>query len=117
MHVQQARHWEQAWGGPPRTCLHCRDVQWPDKPDRILAITGVPGHAAEECIAESSLTVGPITTTVCSPCAAEMYGNQDEIGSALAKLMKDGVIKREDVWITSKACASCQHPSQAARDV
>ncbi|CAK0784460.1 hypothetical protein CVIRNUC_007664 [Coccomyxa viridis] len=33
---------------------------------------------------------------------AEMYGNQDEIGNALAKLMKEGVVKREDVWITSK---------------
>ena len=43
-----------------------------------------------------------------------MYGNQDEIGNALAKLMKEGVVKRKDIWITSKACAPCQHLSQAA---
>ena len=44
-----------------------------------------------------------------------MYGNQGEIGNALAKLMKEGIVKREDVWITSKACGPCQHLSQAAQ--
>ena len=43
-----------------------------------------------------------------------MYGNQDEIGYALAKLTKEGVVKRKDIWITSKACTPCQHLSQAA---
>lgn len=33
---------------------------------------------------------------------AEAYGNQEEIGSALKKLFDDGVVKREDLWITSK---------------
>lgn len=34
-------------------------------------------------------------------CAAT-YGNEAEIGEALAELLKDGVVKREDLWITSK---------------
>ncbi|KAK9289419.1 hypothetical protein L1049_007574 [Liquidambar formosana] len=33
---------------------------------------------------------------------ATLYGNEKEIGSALKKLFKDGVVKREDLWITSK---------------
>lgn len=34
-------------------------------------------------------------------CAA-LYGNEKEIGSALRKLFTEGVLNREDVWITSK---------------
>jgi diketogulonate reductase-like aldo/keto reductase len=34
-------------------------------------------------------------------CAA-VYGNEKEIGSVLKKLFEDGVVKREDLWITSK---------------
>ncbi|KAL2336557.1 hypothetical protein Fmac_011003 [Flemingia macrophylla] len=33
---------------------------------------------------------------------AQLYGNQKEIGSALKKLFEEGVVKREDLWITSK---------------
>ncbi|KAL2320059.1 hypothetical protein Fmac_029028 [Flemingia macrophylla] len=33
---------------------------------------------------------------------AESYFNQAEIGSVLKKLFEDGVVKREDLWITSK---------------
>ncbi|KAK7256797.1 hypothetical protein RIF29_30292 [Crotalaria pallida] len=33
---------------------------------------------------------------------AHFYGNEKEIGSALKKLFDDGVVKREDLWITSK---------------
>ncbi|CAN1770074.1 NADPH-dependent aldo-keto reductase, chloroplastic [Linum perenne] len=33
---------------------------------------------------------------------AQVYGNEKEIGSALKKLFDDGVVKREDLWITSK---------------
>ena len=36
-------------------------------------------------------------------CAAEMYDNQDEIGRALDKLFSEGVVKRQDLWVTSKA--------------
>ena len=34
-------------------------------------------------------------------CAA-IYGNEAEIGQALQKVMKDGIVKREELWITSK---------------
>ncbi|WP_034923139.1 aldo/keto reductase [Gillisia sp. CAL575] len=34
-------------------------------------------------------------------CAA-VYGNEAEIGEALSEVLKEGTIKREDLWITSK---------------
>ena len=34
-------------------------------------------------------------------CAA-IYGNEREIGEALAKAFKEGLVKREDIWVTSK---------------
>ncbi len=34
-------------------------------------------------------------------CAAT-YGNEAEIGEALAEVIKEGIVKREDLWITSK---------------
>ncbi|KAE9603344.1 putative oxidoreductase [Lupinus albus] len=33
---------------------------------------------------------------------AQFYGNEKEIGDGLKKLFADGVVKREDMWITSK---------------
>ncbi|KAK4268713.1 hypothetical protein QN277_025327 [Acacia crassicarpa] len=33
---------------------------------------------------------------------AQIYGNEKEIGSVLKKLFEEGVVKREDLWITSK---------------
>ncbi|KAF2288582.1 hypothetical protein GH714_008790 [Hevea brasiliensis] len=33
---------------------------------------------------------------------ARVYGNEKEVGSALKKLFDDGVVKREELWITSK---------------
>jgi alcohol dehydrogenase (NADP+) len=33
---------------------------------------------------------------------ASVYGNEKEIGQALAKLISSGLIKREELWITSK---------------
>ena len=34
-------------------------------------------------------------------CAAA-YGNETEVGNALQNVFKEGKIKREDVWVTSK---------------
>lgn len=33
---------------------------------------------------------------------AQVYENEKEIGSVLKKLLEDGVVKREDLWVTSK---------------
>ncbi|RYR62202.1 hypothetical protein Ahy_A04g019604 isoform B [Arachis hypogaea] len=33
---------------------------------------------------------------------AKVYGNEKEIGSTLKKLFEEGIVKREDLWITSK---------------
>ena len=33
---------------------------------------------------------------------ARAYGNESEVGEALQKCFKEGVIRREDVFITSK---------------
>ncbi|KAM1307368.1 hypothetical protein ACFX2H_009631 [Malus domestica] len=33
---------------------------------------------------------------------AQIYGNEKEIGLVLKKMFEDGVVKREDLWITSK---------------
>ncbi|GAU21360.1 hypothetical protein TSUD_189470, partial [Trifolium subterraneum] len=33
---------------------------------------------------------------------AQIYGNEKEIGTVLKKLFDEGVVKREDLWITSK---------------
>ena len=33
---------------------------------------------------------------------AYMYQNEDEIGEVLQKLYKEGVVKREDIFLTSK---------------
>ncbi|KAA6299955.1 MAG: Aldo/keto reductase, partial [Candidatus Ordinivivax streblomastigis] len=33
---------------------------------------------------------------------ASVYGNEKEIGAAIAKVIKEGVVTREELWITSK---------------
>ena len=47
-----------------------------------------------------------------SGIAAEMYGNQDEIGTALEKLFSEGVVRRQDIWVTSKA-RHRSHPDES----
>ncbi|CAN6576275.1 unnamed protein product [Malus baccata var. baccata] len=41
---------------------------------------------------------------------AQIYGNEKEIGLVLKKLFEDGVVKREDLWITSKLWNSDHAP-------
>jgi alcohol dehydrogenase (NADP+) len=42
-------------------------------------------------------------------CAA-IYGNEAEIGEALSKVFSDGIVKREELWITSKLWNSAHMP-------
>ncbi|MFM9047940.1 MAG: aldo/keto reductase, partial [Cyanobium sp.] len=42
--------------------------------------------------------------------AAAIYGNEAEIGEALAQAFADGVVRREDLWITSKLWSDCHAP-------
>lgn len=44
--------------------------------------------------------------------AAPIYGNEAEIGVALEQAMADGVVRREDLWITSKLWNDCHAPEQ-----
>ncbi|CAL0299617.1 unnamed protein product [Lupinus luteus] len=46
---------------------------------------------------------------------AQAYSNQAEIGSALKKLFDDGVVKREDIWITSKLWCSDHAPEDVPK--
>ncbi|KAH6762059.1 oxidoreductase superfamily protein [Perilla frutescens var. hirtella] len=41
---------------------------------------------------------------------AQRYGNEKEIGDTLNKLFEDGVVKRGDLWITSKLWCSDHAP-------
>lgn len=41
---------------------------------------------------------------------AQIYDNEKEIGSVLHKLFQDGVVKREDLWVTSKLWCSDHAP-------
>ncbi|KAK9055560.1 hypothetical protein SSX86_026644 [Deinandra increscens subsp. villosa] len=41
---------------------------------------------------------------------ARAYGNEKEIGVALKKLFEDGVVQREDLWITSKLWCNSHAP-------
>ncbi|KAH9736153.1 Aldo-keto reductase family 4 member C10 [Citrus sinensis] len=41
---------------------------------------------------------------------AQIYGNEKEIGLVLKKFFEDGVVKREDLWITSKLWNAYHEP-------
>lgn len=41
---------------------------------------------------------------------APIYGNEKEVGDAIAECIRNGEVKREDLWITSKLWNDCHHP-------
>lgn len=43
---------------------------------------------------------------------ASIYKNETEVGKALEKVIQDGIVKREDLWITSKLWNDSHHPTQ-----
>ncbi|XP_044481575.1 NADPH-dependent aldo-keto reductase, chloroplastic-like [Mangifera indica] len=45
---------------------------------------------------------------------ARVYGNEKEIGSVLKKLFEDGVVKREDLFVTSKLWCTDHAPEDVA---
>ncbi|BAT97190.1 hypothetical protein VIGAN_09056000 [Vigna angularis var. angularis] len=46
---------------------------------------------------------------------AKAYNNEAEIGSALKKIFDDGVLKREDIWITSKLWCNDHAPEDVPK--
>ncbi|KAF8042917.1 hypothetical protein BT93_A1293 [Corymbia citriodora subsp. variegata] len=46
---------------------------------------------------------------------AQAYQNEKEIGTALQKLFKEGVVKREDLWITSKLWCNDHAPEDVPK--
>ncbi|KAF5476136.1 hypothetical protein F2P56_007873 [Juglans regia] len=46
---------------------------------------------------------------------AQIYGNEKEIGFVLKKLFEDGVVKREDLWITSKLWCTDHAPEDVPK--
>ncbi|XP_050383747.1 NADPH-dependent aldo-keto reductase, chloroplastic-like [Argentina anserina] len=46
---------------------------------------------------------------------ARMYGNEKEIGDALKKLSNDGIVKREELWITSKLWCTDHEPEDVPK--
>ncbi|KAJ7950260.1 Aldo-keto reductase family 4 member like [Quillaja saponaria] len=46
---------------------------------------------------------------------AQIYGNEQEVGIALNKLFDDGVVKREDLWITSKLWCTDHEPEDVPK--
>ena len=44
-------------------------------------------------------------------CAA-IYGNEPEIGQALSEVFKEGIVQREELWITSKLWNSAHQPEE-----
>ncbi|KAJ6407833.1 hypothetical protein OIU84_011189 [Salix udensis] len=48
---------------------------------------------------------------------AQAYGNEEEVGLALKKLFQDGVVKREDLFITSKLWCSNHSPEDVSEAI
>ena len=46
-------------------------------------------------------------------CAA-VYGNEVEVGKGINKAISEGIVKREDLWVTSKLWNTC-HEEQHVR--
>lgn len=46
---------------------------------------------------------------------AQLYENEEEIGFALKKIFEDGIVKREDLWITSKLWCSDHSPEDVPK--
>ncbi|PRQ43140.1 putative oxidoreductase [Rosa chinensis] len=68
---------------------------------------------------EPDLTVDLFTTAIKVGYrhidCAQVYGNEKEIGDALKKLCDEGMVKREDLWITSKLWCADHEPEDVPK--
>ncbi|KAJ0088005.1 hypothetical protein Patl1_31799 [Pistacia atlantica] len=62
---------------------------------------GLGTYAAQRAVVDDTISTAVKIGYRHFDCAA-IYGNEKEIGFALKKLLDDDVVKREDLWITSK---------------
>ncbi|KAL2920837.1 NADPH-dependent aldo-keto reductase chloroplastic [Bienertia sinuspersici] len=46
---------------------------------------------------------------------ASVYGNEPEVGEALTELFNSGIVKREELWVTSKLWCSEQAPEDVSK--
>ena len=45
---------------------------------------------------------------------ASIYGNEKEVGEGIARAIKDGVVQRSDLWVTSKLWIGDTAPASVA---
>ncbi|EXB36728.1 Aldo-keto reductase family 4 member C10 [Morus notabilis] len=75
---------------------------------------GLGTYAAESSLIDSTISAAIKLGYRHIDCA-QMYGNEKEIGSALKKLFDDGVVKREELWITSKLWCTDHEPEDVPK--
>ncbi|XP_031256966.1 NADPH-dependent aldo-keto reductase, chloroplastic-like isoform X1 [Pistacia vera] len=75
---------------------------------------GLGTYAAQRAVVDDTISTAVKIGYRHFDCAA-IYGNEKEIGFALKKLLDDDVVKREDLWITSKLWCTDQLPEDVPK--
>lgn len=75
---------------------------------------GLGTYAADSSLLEAAITAAIKLGYRHIDCA-QIYGNENQIGSILKKLFDDGVVKREELWITSKLWCTDHEPEDVPK--